>query len=169
MFCSGCFVLSDWTLFLGCFRRMVLDYDSMECILPGSISYSPLFYLPCLLLHVYCPLDCSYVHSVFMLTASPRLFAVQQWTSLKVSSLSGWDGTDHLAEQKRMPDPCVGSWARRVRNNTIMLECSMLDVQRSRCGLYVAVPEILLLMCILQLPGCWNSSGGPVAEYYHRV
>jgi len=31
-----------------------------------------------------------------------------------------------------------------------MLECSMLDVQRSRCGLYVAVPGILLLMCILQ-------------------
>ena len=53
------------------------DYDPRECILPGSISYSPLFYLKCLLLRVCCPLDCIYVHSVFMLTASPRLFAVQ--------------------------------------------------------------------------------------------
>ena len=80
------------------------DYDPRECILPGSISYSPLFYLKCLLLRVCCPLDCIYVHSVFMLTASPRLFA-EPWKFHPYL-----EGTAATISQSRsvscIPDPC---------------------------------------------------------------
>ena len=164
MFCSGCFVLSDWTLFLGCFRRMVLDYDSMECILPGSISYSPLFYLPCLLLHVYCPLDCSYVHSVFMLTASPRLFA-EPWKFHPYL-----EGTAATISQRRRAEAYPVSQTLFVTMDAACQEqhhhARMLDAWCSAQQVWFIRrrPGNTAADVHSAVPGCWNSSGGPVAE-----